>query len=103
MAHDEILLADAIEALRAQLSEAMKAGEGKDVRFRVEDLELELQAVVTREATGKTGAKGGIKFWLVSGEASAEVGGKVGSSSVQRIKLRLKPVGPDGSETELAG
>lgn len=99
----QIPLSDAIEALRDQLQTSMKAGDGKDLRFDILDLELELQTVVTREASGKTGGKGGIKFWLVSGEAESEIAGKLGSSSVQTIKLKLRPLGSDGRRRRLSG
>lgn len=97
----QIPLSDAIEALREQLQISMKAGDGKSLRFDIQDLELELQTMVTREATGKAGGKAGIKFWLVSGEASSEVAGKLGSSSVQTIKLKLRPRDEKGGDVPL--
>lgn len=100
MTHFEIRLADAIEALRGELQAAMDAGDGKQLRFHVEGLELEFQTVVTREASGKGSTKGGIKFWLLSGEGSTELAGKIGSSRVQTVRMKLKPTTADGSKPQ---
>jgi hypothetical protein len=56
MAQGEIIgLADAIEALRAALTEAIDQGRAASMQFRVEPIELTLQAVVTKDASGKIG------------------------------------------------
>jgi Trypsin-co-occurring domain 2 len=73
-------LADAIDALRAELDEAMVRGEGAGVRFRVKPVELTVQAVVTKGGDGKIG-------WGVLG-----IGGKVESATTQILKLQLEPV-----------
>lgn len=79
-------LAEFIGQLRAELTKAIQAGHGSDLRFELGPVELELTVVVDKEA--KPGAK--VKFWVV------EVGGEVktGSSTTQRIKLTLDPRGP---------
>src|SRR6266852_4325525 len=60
-------LADAIAALRKELTAAMTAGQDEDVRFRLGPVELEFELDVKRDAK----AKGGVKFWVVSVEARA--------------------------------
>jgi hypothetical protein len=57
-----IALADAIRALRAELQEAMRAGEGEQLRFALGPVELELHV----QAESEGGVDGAIKFWLVS-------------------------------------
>ena len=73
-------LAEAIDALRAELNEAMARGEGAGVRFRIKPVELTVQAVVTKGGDGRIG-------WSVLG-----IGGKLESASTQILKLELEPV-----------
>ncbi|MFD4641111.1 trypco2 family protein [Lentzea sp. NPDC058436] len=76
-------LADLIGQLRAELTEAMHAGENEDLRFVLGPVELELTVAVTKEA--KPGAK--VKFWVV--ELGADV--SISSATTQTIKLILDP------------
>jgi hypothetical protein len=78
-----VALADVVANLRAELAEAMKAGEGEELRFELGPVEVELTVAVDREA--KPGAK--VKFWVL--ELGADT--KLGSTSTQRIKLTLDP------------
>jgi Trypsin-co-occurring domain 2 len=80
-------LAEAIEALRAELMTAMEAGRSQGMQFSVEPVELTVATAVTRDANGKIG-------WQVFG-----VGGSVESASTQTLKLTLTPVwrGADGA------
>ena len=89
-------LSKMLASLRTELSKAQLEGEGKDVKFAVEDVELELQLTVTEEGGGKAG----VKFWVVSAEAA----GKEISQSVQKIKLKLtpEPAGEAGESLKVA-
>jgi hypothetical protein len=78
-----LALAEVIAHLRTELSEAMRAGEGEDLRFELGPVELELTIGVDKEA--KPGAK--VKFWVLEWGAEA----KIGSTAAQRIKLVLDP------------
>ncbi|MFC7582539.1 trypco2 family protein [Nonomuraea antimicrobica] len=51
----EIQLADALKALRQELSRSIKESEGEAVRFRIERINLEAQVAVTagREGRGR--------------------------------------------------
>ncbi len=77
-------LTEAIEALRAALVEAWWDGQHRQVRFRVEPVELTMQIGVTR--TGKGAA--GISWHVLAlgGERSRE------AATTQTLKLRLAPV-----------
>jgi hypothetical protein len=79
-----IPLAAAVKALREELCEAVRVGEGEELRFALGPIELELQVQAGSEAGGDVG----IKFWLVS------VGGKTGRSSetTHTVRLSLTPV-----------
>jgi hypothetical protein len=76
-------LAELIGQLRAELTEAMHAGDGADLRFELGPVELELTVAVDKEA--KPGAK--VRFWVM--ELGADM--KAASSTTQRIKLKLDP------------
>lgn len=91
----EIGLAELISNLRDELSLAMAAGEGEELRFGVGPVELEVTVAVTRE--GGPSAK--LKFWVV------ELGGeaKLTSASTQRLKLTLTPELRGGGMVRVAG
>jgi hypothetical protein len=73
-------LADAIEALRTELSGAMLAGGGHGMQFALEPIELTVQAVVTTGGNGKIG-------WKI-----LEFGGSRESVATQTLTLRLTPI-----------
>lgn len=79
-------LAEAIEALRAALTDAIGRGEQQRMQFRIQPIELTLQAVVTKDANGKIG-------WGALG-----VGGSYESARTQTLTFKLQPVWktPDG-------
>jgi hypothetical protein len=82
-------LAEAIEALRSQLIEAVGSGENQPMRFTLEPIDLTLQAVITTGGDGKIG-------WGVLG-----VGAERRSETTQTLKLSLRPVWrtPNGKYT----
>ncbi len=87
-----IELAESIGELRAQLDRAIKDAEGHHLRFEIQDLELELQVVATKDAKVGGKVEAGVKFWLLGGgSASAEGSLGEGSSQLQKIKLKLRP------------
>ena len=80
---ERIGLADSIQALRAELSEAMLKAEGDAIQFPVGEVHLEFQVGVTKDAK----AKGGARFWIV--ELGAEAG--YAAESIQHISVTLEP------------
>jgi hypothetical protein len=78
-----IELADVIAGLRRELDTARREGTGKDLRFELGLVELEVSVAVEKSAGGD--AK--VKFWVVELGAN----GKISSTSTQRIKLTLTP------------
>ena len=80
---ERIGLADSIQALRAELSEAMLKAEGDAIQFPVGEVHLQFQVGVTKDAK----AKGGARFWIV--ELGAEAG--YAAESIQHISLTLEP------------
>ena len=92
MTTTQIGLADAIENLRQELSEATRRGEGQALRFNVDDIELELAVELVRE----NGGEAKVHFKVLG--SGVEVGGKGGlsHSDAHRVKITLKPAGAAG-------
>lgn len=90
--HGRIGLADAIAGLRAELSRARLDSHGQDVRFDVDNVEVELSIDFDLE----TEAHGGFKLF-----SFVDVGGKVadGTKTGHKVKLSLS-VHPDGRPSE---
>lgn len=87
-------LSEALEALRTALTTAWWDGQARRVRFRLEPVELTVQAGVTRAGKGAAG----VKWHLLSlgGERSKE------TAATQTIKLRLTPILFDDDGNQLA-
>lgn len=98
--HDTV--AEVIRQLRQELLAAVEAGEGQNLRFAIEELQLEMQVLVTKGASAKAGGKGGVRFWVLNAEASAEAQGKYESSRLQKVTLKLKPKTSGDEEVRLA-
>jgi hypothetical protein len=91
---DSLELADVIKALRQELITAQQEGTGKDIRFNVSNVEVELETVVEKDAN----AKAGVKFWVL--DINAE--GKYKNAAKQKIKLSLKPKTSQGGDIDLS-
>jgi Trypsin-co-occurring domain 2 len=89
MANGEVGLAEAIRALRQELTDAVETGKDAPMRFRPSPVELTLNVVVTKEAGGKIA-------WHVLGLSGSRTVG-----TTQELKVRLEPVWrqEDGSYT----
>ncbi len=90
MADSEIPLADVVRQLRKELMTTARAGRGEDLRFEVQDLEIELQVVVSKGGSGELSGEGGVKLWVLA-KAGGTATGSYESSRIQKVKLRLKP------------
>ena len=105
MSESEIPLADVIRQLRRELLAAVAAGEGEGLRFEVQDLEVEMQVVVTKGGSGELSGEGGVKLWVLA-KAAGKVSGQYESSQIQKVKLKLRPKfdgGDEGDTVMLAG
>lgn len=87
-------LASAIAALRGQLLDAQRAGEGQGVSFGVGKVEVEF--TVESKTTGTAG--GGVKFWVVNADAKLDHA----RGSTHKIKVELLPTAPDGQTLKVA-
>lgn len=77
-------LATALDGLREELELAWEKGAGKNIRFRVSDVTLTLEAVARRDVEGS----GRVRWWLF------EAGGGVttGREATQKLVLTLTPM-----------
>jgi Trypsin-co-occurring domain 2 len=83
-------LADAIEALHADLLVAVERASEHDLHFPVGSVDLEFQIGITKSAD----AKAGFRVWVV--ELGA--GGAIAKESLQRIRVTLEaPVDENGN------
>ncbi len=76
-------LADAVRALRSELTAGMAEAEGQRLQFELDAVEMEFLLDVRKEV----GAQAGIRFWVISIGAT----GGVSSGSTHRVKLSLNP------------
>lgn len=81
-------LAEVIKALRQELISAQQEGTDKEIRFKVESVEVELETVVAKEQVAGGGFK--TKFFVV--DINADANAKYTNASKQRIKLNLSTV-----------
>ena len=90
MSQEKLQLADFLVALREELQEAQRKAAGENLKFAVENIDLEAQFTTSAEGN----AKFGVKFWVYH----AEAGGKVASQTVHKVTLSMKPVMEDGGD-----
>lgn len=81
-------LAEVIQELRQSLAVASDEGEGQDIRFDVNTVEVELQVLVEKSVGGKGGSK--LDFWVLGG-VDAELSGAYKKAATHKIKLNLTP------------
>jgi hypothetical protein len=87
-------LADAIELLRDQVTEAQQRAAGHALRFVMGEVTLELE--VELERSGSRG--GGLRFGVVSADAR----GERSSRSSHRVTLALTPQLSGGADVEIS-
>jgi hypothetical protein len=92
MTTEKIALSETILQLRRELLDAQRQADREDLKFLIEENEVELQVTATKEKAGR----GRVKFWVVD----AELQGKVAHEAVQTLRLKLKPI--VGSSGDLA-
>jgi|SRR5271157_3526214 len=77
-------LAEAIQAVRQELADAIQRSGSETLRFEVGEIELGFEVVVERLG------KGGVKFWVV------ELGGEVSQTETHTIRFPMRPCNMDG-------
>ncbi len=97
---NRIELSDMIAGLRSELRQARRKARKQELKFSVENIEIEAQ--VTVEKNKELEASGGWKFWVFS-EASLKGTAGVTRECVQKVKLTLKIHDDDGEDVFLSG
>ena len=92
MANDLIKLSKALEDLRSELSTAQKEGVGKDIKFEIQEISLDLQIVATGEVSGEGNVGWGI--------FSAKAGARASDAATHKISLKLKVTASSESDGE---
>jgi len=82
-AEKRIGLAELIGDLRKELIKAQLEGSEDEIRFLLEEVEVEVEVASAKKATGEAG----VEFWVVNTKAE----GETSTESVQTLKLKLKP------------
>lgn len=84
-------LVEIITALRSDIEAAIKEGEGKAVRFDLEEVEVELHTQITKSGNGVAGVE--VEFKVLGfdlGKASGEMAGSMAKENAHTIRLKLK-------------
>ena len=94
---ENIELSEMLGQLRKELLKAQGEGQDSELKFLIEDIEIELQVATTSKVAGKAGIK-----ILVCWDAEASAG--IDKANTQKLKLKLKPVNAgDGSPYKAGG
>lgn len=96
-------LVEIITALRSDIEAAITEGEGKAVRFDLEEVEVELHTQITKSGEGVAGVE--VEFKVLGfdlGKAKGEGTGSVAKENAHTIRLRLKPkrINPSTQQAE---
>ncbi len=94
MPEQPLALADAVRALRSELTTVMQEGREETLRFELGPVEMEFLLEVQHEAGGEAG----VKFWVVN------LGGKgsVTRGSTHRVTLTLTPRDAAGRSPQIS-
>jgi len=88
-------LAEVIGQVRDELERAQRAGEGRDLKFSVEKVNLQFAVQVRREGSGRAELRIGV--------LTAGGGGSAARDTTHTIQIELKPQGRDGNPNVAVG
>ncbi|MDM8548259.1 hypothetical protein QUF61_17345 [Candidatus Venteria ishoeyi] len=91
---NKLQLSDMLRALRSELQQSQIQAKDEDLKFLLEDIEVEVQFTTSTKETGGAG----VKFWVVNAEAGAETT----SQTVHKVKLKMKPESADGGDVKIS-
>ncbi len=87
-----IELSEFIESLRSEIQDAMLQGDGAELRFVADKIDLELRVAAERKMKGG----GGMSFKVFGVGAEGSGGAEAADVVTQVVKMSLSLVGPDG-------
>ena len=85
-------LVEIISALRSDIEAAIQEGEGEDINFDVNEIEVDLQTQITK--SGDVNINGGVDFKILGyevGKVGGDIKGHYSKEDSHTIKLKLKP------------
>ena len=88
-------LAECLTQLREELSAVAADGEGSDLKFAIQEVDLEFTLVASNKDTGDAGVK-----WYI---LSAGVGTEVGEVATQKLSMKLHVTDPSGERSQVKG
>jgi len=83
----ELALSDMLVMLRRELQEAQQKAANENLKFKLEDIEVEVNFILSQEGAGGFKAK----VMVFGSELGAEVGGKITAQTIHKIKLKMRP------------
>lgn len=92
---DAAALSDVLTKLREELLAVKQHGEDSDIKFLIDETEVELKFGVTRG----TKAEGGAAFWVFNANAGTEASHAV----TQTLRLKLRVVDNHGNQKPMSG
>ncbi|MEU9976074.1 trypco2 family protein [Streptomyces sp. NPDC051014] len=91
---ENVELTAAVQGLRDQLIASMDAADGQQIRFEVEEINLEFSIELRRDAS----VKAGFKAWVVASDAQLGVA----HNTTHKVSVKLKPKNSsDGRSIEI--
>ncbi len=81
-----ISLEKAIKDLRTQISAAVSNAEAEDIKFELQQIELELEVAIEETSSGQVG----VSAWIMSADAKQDLA----TTRSHIVKLLLKPQNP---------
>jgi Trypsin-co-occurring domain 2 len=81
-----IPLADLIDAVRGQLEAAARNGNGRDLQFEVQEVNLEVDVTTTGTREGQAG----VQVWVLTLGAK----GSKSNAATHKVTLKMNAVGP---------
>jgi hypothetical protein len=106
-----IELAEMIDGLRTELEKAQKKGKEADIRFDVNNIDIEIELSIAKKvgveghAEAEVAATGLVKYLVgeMDGKLSIDGVGDYEKVSTQKITMSLSAKNKDGSDTRLSG
>ncbi len=87
---EEMGLAQAIQSLRKEITDAVEQAEGESTRFEIKDIELELSVVASSSVTGAGGAEAEVSAWKIfTGKLNTGIEVSGSDQAVHKVKLSL--------------
>ncbi|MFZ9740020.1 MAG: trypco2 family protein [Prochlorotrichaceae cyanobacterium] len=97
-----IPIAQAIKAIRQEITTAVKQGADEAVKFDLGDIELEFQVEISQGHSGSGGGSAGFNVGVVAVELSGEGGVERSKTTTHTVKLTLKPVTSQGGKVQVS-